>query len=211
MRPIRDATTPNEPLLIAMDKDPLIESHLYLVEKIAKRMKYRLPRYIQLGDLVSEGAIGLIGAARTFDPNGGRQFKDHAYQRITGAILDYLRDLHWCSRRSLGQCRARGVEPVKQISAEQVPVEVAGIVDGRMPRPGTNLQRQMAIDMICRSLSDRHRRLFVGYWFDQQPMKALGASIGVSESRACQILGEINARLSVRFTESQLREELEAA
>jgi RNA polymerase sigma factor for flagellar operon FliA len=42
-------------------------------------------------DLISVGVLGLIHAAKTYDPNLGASFKTYAYTNIKGAILDELR------------------------------------------------------------------------------------------------------------------------
>ena len=57
-----------------------------------------LPAHVELDDLVSEGAIGLIDAVRKFDPARGVTIETYARYRIRGAILDSLRDQDHPSR-----------------------------------------------------------------------------------------------------------------
>ncbi len=68
-----------------MNEDQLIADYLPLVKNIAA--KYRgLP----FEDLVQEGCIGLIDAARSFDPSRGTQFSTFAWYHIRKRILSAL-------------------------------------------------------------------------------------------------------------------------
>jgi RNA polymerase sigma factor for flagellar operon FliA len=62
-----------------------------MVHSIAQRVTTYLKPPLSFGDLVSAGTIGLVKAARDFDPSCRAEFKTYAYIRIKGAILDELR------------------------------------------------------------------------------------------------------------------------
>ncbi len=64
---------------------------LPMVHSIAQRVTTYLKPPLSFGDLVSAGTIGLVKAARDFDPSCRAEFKTYAYIRIKGAILDELR------------------------------------------------------------------------------------------------------------------------
>jgi RNA polymerase sigma-32 factor len=67
--------------------DALVGSHVRLVVKIARGFKgYGLP----LGDLVSEGNLGLMQAARKFEPARGFRFATYAMWWIRAAIQEYV-------------------------------------------------------------------------------------------------------------------------
>ena len=68
-----------------------ITQFLPMVHKIVQRVVTYLKPPLSFEDLVSAGAIGLIKAARDFDPSHQTEFKTYAYIRIKGAILDELR------------------------------------------------------------------------------------------------------------------------
>jgi RNA polymerase sigma factor for flagellar operon FliA len=76
-------------------KEPLDEQQiaqfLPLVHKIAQRAGRYLRPPLTYEDLVSAGTVGLVKAARDYDPSFHAEFKTYAYIRIKGAILDELR------------------------------------------------------------------------------------------------------------------------
>lgn len=62
-----------------MNEDALVIEYLPLVKSVAgKYAKYSVP----FEDLVQEGLIGLIEAARAFDPNHGAKLSTYAYYHI---------------------------------------------------------------------------------------------------------------------------------
>ena len=80
------------------DRNDLIVQQLPEVYYIAARIRERLPRQVDLEDLVSAGVLGLIDACRKYDGTKNVQFTTFARFRIRGAILDSLRELDWGSR-----------------------------------------------------------------------------------------------------------------
>jgi RNA polymerase sigma factor for flagellar operon FliA len=77
----------------------LILEYSGLVKNIAQRIKFKLPAYVELNDLVQAGMIGLIDAALKFK-EGEAQFSTYAAQRIKGSILDELRSSDWLPRNA---------------------------------------------------------------------------------------------------------------
>ena len=85
-----------------MDRSPMVErehdrvtNSLPFVESLARRMASTMPHSIDLGDLVQDGVIGLIDAARRFDEDRGIKFETFAERRVRGAIIDALRRDAW--------------------------------------------------------------------------------------------------------------------
>ena len=71
--------------------DEQITQLLPMVHKIVQRVVTYLKPPLSYEDLVSAGTVGLIKAARAYDPSQQAEFKTYAYIRIKGAILDELR------------------------------------------------------------------------------------------------------------------------
>src|SRR3972149_4521819 len=90
----------------------LIESCLAMVRYFARRL---VPRDapIEFEDGVSEGYVGLVRAARAFDPERGVAFSTFAAISIRGAIIDALRRATPVSRRRSRDLRLVDQAPVR--------------------------------------------------------------------------------------------------
>ena len=71
--------------------EELVCAHLDLVKRVASRLRRTLPHGVPLEDLTGAGMLGLLDAARRFDPRKSVPFGLYAAHRIRGAILDSLR------------------------------------------------------------------------------------------------------------------------
>jgi RNA polymerase sigma factor FliA len=80
------------------ERNKLMILELPQVYSIAVRILERLPKQIELGDLVNAGVIGLMEAHENFNDRKDTQFNTFASFRIRGAILDSLRKLDWGTR-----------------------------------------------------------------------------------------------------------------
>ena len=78
--------------------DELVLRHGELVKRIAYHVVSRLPRNIEVDDLIQAGMIGLLNAAQNFSPTKGANFETYAGIRIRGAMLDEARKANWTPR-----------------------------------------------------------------------------------------------------------------
>ena len=85
------------PTAPARDERTLTE-HLGLVHHVARQVYRGLAAEADFDELVSAGAMGLLGALNTFDASRGLAFSTYAAPRIRGAILDELRRQDHVSR-----------------------------------------------------------------------------------------------------------------
>jgi RNA polymerase sigma factor for flagellar operon FliA len=79
------------------------------VRKLATRLARRLPRHVEVDDLVGAGSLGLVDACRRRGAMTGSEFEAFAAYRIRGAMLDELRRLDAVPRR----CRRRANDMAK--------------------------------------------------------------------------------------------------
>jgi RNA polymerase sigma factor for flagellar operon FliA len=91
--PQTTANRPPELFRTPADRAALARQHAGLVRRIARRIHMRLPPSVELDDLVHEGTVGLLEAIDRYDAQRGVPLPLFARRRITGAILDLLRDL----------------------------------------------------------------------------------------------------------------------
>jgi RNA polymerase sigma factor for flagellar operon FliA len=83
-----------------VDEKELIERYLPLVRNVVDRIKLNLPSHVDVDDLYGVGVTGLLAAVRRFVPEQNKTFAGYAVLRIRGAVLDELRRLDWCPRRT---------------------------------------------------------------------------------------------------------------
>ena len=80
-----------------------VRRYLPLVRSVATRVAARVPRHVELDDLIGAGVLGLLNAERQFDESKGVPFDRYAEIRIRGAILDELRAMDPTSRTARRQ------------------------------------------------------------------------------------------------------------
>lgn len=76
-------------------RDQLVETHLPLVEHLARRFRNRGE---PLDDLIQVGTIGLIKSVDRFDLGRGVEFSTYATPTIVGEIKRHFRDKGWAVR-----------------------------------------------------------------------------------------------------------------
>ena len=88
-------------------RDRLIAQHRRYVENLAGTLirVMSLPARLR-DDLVAAGYLGLVEAAERFDSSLGMEFKNFAYRRIRGAMIDSIRRSSELSGRGYRKARA---------------------------------------------------------------------------------------------------------
>lgn len=76
----------------------LVEDHLPLVGAIVRQVVTGWPRHVDREELAAAGRVGLLEAARRWDPERGVIFRIYAATRIRGAVLDAARESDWAPR-----------------------------------------------------------------------------------------------------------------
>ena len=100
------------------EQESVVRHYAPKIRFLALRLKAKLPRSIELGELISSGTLGLMEALGKFRPQLGIRFETYAESRIKGAMLDELRRLDWLPR-SLHQ-RVRVLdEAMRKVEHEQ--------------------------------------------------------------------------------------------
>ncbi len=79
-------------------RNQLVLEHVGLVKILAARVSRRVPAQVEVNELIGVGMVGLVDAARRYQPSLGVPFEAFARRRIHGAMLDALRGLDWAPR-----------------------------------------------------------------------------------------------------------------
>ena len=83
------------------NSEALVMAHLGMVKRVALHLKVRLPPFMELDELIQVGMIGLLEAARAYNPGKGIEFENFAHSRVRGAILDEVRRLSFLPRSAV--------------------------------------------------------------------------------------------------------------
>jgi RNA polymerase sigma factor for flagellar operon FliA len=113
-----------------------------LVKRIAHHLIVRLPAAVQVDDLIQAGMVGLLEAARRYDPSQGAAFPTFAERRIRGAMLDEIRKGDWAPRSVHRRAR-----------------EVAAAIRAVEAATGSEAQDKDVAEQLGLSLADYHQTL----------------------------------------------------
>lgn len=80
------------------DRNELVVHYSHLVHTHAARLSRKLPAQISYDEICSAAFDGLIEAVEAFDPERKAKFETFCQQRISGAVMDWLRSLDPQSR-----------------------------------------------------------------------------------------------------------------
>jgi RNA polymerase sigma factor for flagellar operon FliA len=138
-----------------MQREPLAACHsdrvaasLPFVESLARRVASSMPHSIELGDLVQDGMIGLIDAARRYDEGRGIKFETFAERRVRGAMIDALRKDAWPRgvRRQRRELEAAREALRKELGAEPSLADLAARMGSDETRLGRTIVRISTIE-----------------------------------------------------------------
>ena len=127
-------------------RNELIELHRKNVESIARSLSQRLPRSVDVQDLVHAGIWGLMQAIESFDLNRGTPFLPFMRRRVRGAMLDELRNLDYLPRlyRRLARDRDDVAAVLRdRLSRDPSDAEIAaelGVSERRLRHVATSVQ-----------------------------------------------------------------------
>ena len=100
------------------EQESVVRHYAPKIRFLALRLKAKLPRSVELGELISSGTLGLMEALGKFRPQLGIRFETYAESRIKGAMLDELRRLDWFPRSLRQRVRVLD-EAMRKVEHEQ--------------------------------------------------------------------------------------------
>lgn len=193
-------------------RNALAERYLPLVELIAWGVHVRPP--VTRDDMVSAGRVGLLQAIKSFRIDLGFEPGTHLQTRIRGAMLDELRafdEVNRNTRRAINRCKKLRDELGRDPTADELgtPSEVARniliLAHSRrcfqvewladVGRERDSVDADDVRRYLLRGLSSKERAAVTEYFFNGRTMRQTGDALGVSESRASQLVTGALARL----------------
>jgi len=118
-------------------RNEIVLHHSGLVHTHAARLSRKLPAQISYDEICSAAFDGLIEAVEAYDPSRKAKFQTFCQQRISGAVMDWLRSLDPQSRtvRTFEKQRMYATESLGSESlAGPSPSDLAGRMDMNLER-----------------------------------------------------------------------------
>ncbi|MBI4880122.1 MAG: sigma-70 family RNA polymerase sigma factor [Planctomycetes bacterium] len=167
-------------ILDESSRDALALRHLDLVGRVVGRLPIHIPPEVDREDLVSVGTLGLLKAARTYQPARGASFRTFAFLAIRAAVLDELRR---CDPLPRG-ARAR----LKQLASLEREFRAA---HGRLPTPEEialelNIGAVQVASLLAQSEEDRLLRSSVALDVARQSCEPVDATADEPSERAAR-------------------------
>ena len=124
----------------------------------------------------------------------GRPATDLELASMMGMSIKELRDLmHEANATSV--CSLNEAATDNQDASSRADL----VEDTRVEDPTLDLQRKDVMEAITRELNLRERMIVMLYYSDELTMKEIGLTLGLSESRVCQLHTRIMSRLRARL------------
>jgi len=201
------------------NRDQLAAAYYDWVRSIAIRAT--IGNYIfDEDDLFSEGVIGLLESIARYDSKSNARFTTFAGYRIRGAMKDALRgwdSLTRAQRRDRQQLELDGFPAPRTLSMTFERYKGANgrreatledeIADDKIVWADKNIewQDQWEYIMLQCKMSRRERLSAKLYYLEGIPMKEVGRTIGVSESRVSQMMSLIHDQVKSCVAGQQLQ------
>jgi RNA polymerase sigma factor for flagellar operon FliA len=194
--------------------ESLILAHMPMVKRVAIHLKARVPPFMELDELIQVGMVGLIEAARSFDPTKGFEFEHFALSRVRGAILDEVRRQSFLPRSAVAFNKSEN-EAVHVLAAELGRSPTQSELALFMGKELDEFQRERgqakrfetfsmevvsdevmsAVVQAIDDLPEREKLVMNLYYVEELNLKEIGEVLGVSESRVSQILSSVVKKL----------------
>ena len=150
----------------------LIETFLPLAGRIARRVRQGGAHdRFDVEDLTQVGTLGLMEAARRYDPKNGGSFETYARVRIRGAVLDEIK--RRANDEILMSVSPSRLEEVRDNSARPDPIH------------RTDLRQ--SLDRACRRLTEREREVVFFHYYQDLSLSEVSMRLSISKPRVTRI------------------------
>ena len=170
----------------------LVEHYLPFVRFLANQLQPQVSPYLQ-PELYSLGLVGLLDALDKFDPELGYRFETYGVARIRGAMRDGVRRMESLPRgaRQRPGCMIHHIAPVDFQAERPAGASLQDSLEdpdqvSALDRLELEAEYQELLAAV-EALPARERRVIRRYYYEGSYLKAIGAELGLTESRICQI------------------------
>lgn len=186
-----------------MNEEAEIIANLYIVRICAARMTRRAKGIFSGGDLYQEGCIGLIEAVRSYRDDKGMRRQSYYFMKVKHRIVDGLRSFDHLSRRERAEAKVTGEYSVRVLSLDSFTKKdmesVEQLTEAPKPVAPDELEgvvRDHLQFLVGKGLiSFKHATAFLRHTLGDEKMKPIADSLGVTESRVCQLVKETSKML----------------
>ena len=179
------------------ERDQLVEQNMGFVVSTARQY---VGRGLPLDDLVSEGSIGLVKAARKYDPSRGLHFAAFAVVYIRRQIEKALKDESPERRvESRGDGRRRSLDA--PLGAKPNVSLLSVLVDGSVPESDHRVYsaaQEQAVERALDALTPRQRQVLTacyGIGQEASTMQEVADEMGLKRERVRQIRNQALRRM----------------
>jgi RNA polymerase sigma factor (sigma-70 family) len=155
-----------------------------LVQKVVNHLQHK--RLLLQGradndteDYLQAGYIGYLNALKGYDVAKG-PFAPYAWVRIRGALLDWNRSL-------AGRNEYPAPLRIEELGLEGVAWELPDMKTPTAEQHLINAEGREWVAGLVQQLRESYRHVLTQYYFHHQTLKQIGAGVGLTESRICQI------------------------
>lgn len=160
-------------------ENELVEKNMGLVYYIARSFQKSTTGGIEYDDLVQEGMVGLVKAARTFDESRGFLFSTYAGNCIQKEILAYM-------KRQRKHKRSISInQDIRGTDGDGAPMEE---ILGYSQKEYENVWKRDLLERCIRSLNQSQREIVLLYYGKGLKQKEIAKQLGISQGQVCRII-----------------------
>ena len=189
----------------------LIENHIGYAHAIAADLAGKYPPNITRADLEAAAELGLVQAARSFDPSRSVSFTTFAYYRVRGAIFDEVRKSWQANHMNSGggstSEAAYAFSPSAEFDESFEELEGSTFSAGNHPvmsldstspetvpdpkeSPANQILRKEESEAVRKAiwrLPNRHRFVLQAYYYEELSLVKIGQKLNLSKSWVSRI------------------------
>jgi RNA polymerase sigma factor for flagellar operon FliA len=133
-----------------------------------------------MADLVQAGNLGLLQAARSYEPSRGAPLAGYARHRIRGEMLDMV-------RRNMGREHTAPTAAVDNSGSPDWESRIPAHADSSPQTRLLSRQRATIMREEIERLPEKYRTVVRMRYSCEMTLRQIGSALSVNESRACQI------------------------